>query len=110
MNFLNQHRITNPETLDKVFIEQKLKQGTHLIVQFSEPSYDDQLLSEINELCLRYDELFGVRFFSHLANGFDCRFLLSIENVKTLYLDCLLKADLFSPQMNLDSIPLIPIQ
>ena len=88
-----QNRINDPKTFDKLLIEKDLKAGKLVIVQFSDKFYSDSLLSDLNELCLRFDENFSVRFYGHYQVSFDCKTLSKIPNVKALRLDCLLKAD-----------------
>jgi hypothetical protein len=88
-----QNRINNPEKIDRLLINKDLKDGKLVIVQFSDKTYSDKTLSELNELCLEYDENFSVRFYGHYSNSFDCRALLKLPNIKSLWLDCLMKAD-----------------
>ncbi|AKQ46310.1 hypothetical protein TH63_12850 [Rufibacter radiotolerans] len=88
-----QNRFQNPERIDRNLIERELKEGKEVIVQYSEGLYNDKILSEINELCSVYDENFGVRFYGHYSGSFDCKVVGKIPNVKSLYLDCLIKAD-----------------
>jgi hypothetical protein len=88
-----QNRIQNPDTIDFDLIGKEINAGTHVIIQFSENSFNDQKLSQLNELCIKYDENFGVRFYGHYAGSFDFRTLLKIPNVKCLYVDCLTKAE-----------------
>ena len=88
-----QKRIQNPKEIDPILIETELKAGKLVIVQFSDKLYTDQILHELNELCLKYDDNFSIRFYGHYKNSFDCNTLLKLPNVKALWLDCLLKAD-----------------
>ena len=88
-----QNRINNPDKLDRLLIEKDLKDGTLVIVQFSNKFYSDSLLSDLNDLCLKYDDNFSVRFYGHYQGSFDCKTLLKLPNIKALWLDCLLKAD-----------------
>lgn len=89
INWSKQVRINDPSTLDREQIENELLSGSHVIVQFSEPSYYETLLHQVDEMCAEWDENFGVRFYGHYSMSFDCNALLQIPNVKTLYLDCL---------------------
>ena len=88
-----QNRIDNPTNFDLDYIDKELKDGKHLIVQFSEKTYTDEKLFTLNRLCEKYDKSFGVRFYGHYSNTFDCTILLKIPEVKCLYVDCLLNAD-----------------
>jgi len=88
-----QNRIDNPTNLDIDFIDKEIREGKHLIIQFSEQTYNDEKLSLINKLCEKYDMSFGVRFYGHYSSIFDCKTLLKIPEVKCLYLDCLLNVD-----------------
>ncbi len=88
-----QNRIDNPTNLDLDYIDKEIRDGKHLIVQFSEDTYTDQKLSLINSLCEKYDMSFAVRFYGHYSSIFDCKILLKIPEVKCLYVDCLLNAD-----------------
>lgn len=85
---IRQNRIQNPKELDHQLIEQQIKLGWDVIVQFSDKFYTDKLLNEINNLCMQYDSHFGVRFFGHT---FDCKNLDRIPEVKYLSLDCMLE-------------------
>jgi len=87
------NRINNPEKIDRLLIDQELKEGKLVIVQFSGKNYSDKLLAELNEICLNYDENFSVRFYGHYSETFDCKTLLKLPNLKALWLDCLTKVD-----------------
>ena len=58
-----QKRIDNPEKLDRLLIDTDLKDGKLVIVQFSDKLYSDIILTDLNELCSKYDEKFSVRFY-----------------------------------------------
>ena len=88
-----QNRINNPVKIDRLLIDKDLKDGKLVIVQFSDKTYSDKILAELNELCLEYDENFSIRFYGHYQGSFDCNTLLKLPNVKSLWLDCLLKAE-----------------
>jgi protein phosphatase 1 regulatory subunit 7 len=85
-----QRRISYP--LDETLIDAELKAGGEVIVQFSEKSYDDKALSRLNELCSRYNKNFAIRFYGYYSGAFDFNTILKIPNVKSLYVDCLIKA------------------
>ena len=42
---------------------------------------------------MTYDENFSIRFYGHSQGSFDCNTLSKLPNIKSLWLDCLLKAD-----------------
>ena len=88
-----QNRINDPDKIDRLLINKDLKDGKLVIVQFSDKTYSDKTLAELNELCLEYDENFSVRFYGHYSGSFDCKALLKLPNIKSLWLDCLTKAD-----------------
>lgn len=94
-------RITNPSTLDINNIEEYLKAGKIIIVQFSGAVYTDEILSILDDLCLKFDENFGVRFYGF---HFDCSTLLKIRNVKYLLIDYIPSADNIETIMQLDSL------
>lgn len=98
---IRQNRIQNPINIDLLSIDNDLKEGIHVIVQFSDKLYNDKILSEINELCLKYDYNFSVRFYGHYSGSFDCKTLEKIPNVKSLFIDCLTKSE------NLETITLL---
>lgn len=87
------NRISNPQTIDKNFVESELKLGKEVILQFVDKSYTDKILADVNELCLKFDESLCIRFYGHYTNQFDCKILEKIPNVKCLYIDCLQSAD-----------------
>ncbi|MGF7038925.1 hypothetical protein [Mucilaginibacter lappiensis] len=86
-------RISNPEKIDRHLIQKNLKDGNRVIVQFSDKLYSDKILADLNELCLEYDDNFGIRFYGFYQSSFDCKTLLKLSNIKALWLDCLLKVD-----------------
>lgn len=88
-----QSRIDNPERIDQLLIEKDLKLGKLVIVQFSDKIYSDKILIELNQLCLDYGENFSIRFYGHYQDSFDCKILLKLPDLKSLWLDCLLKAE-----------------
>lgn len=88
-----QIRITDPTSLDTNSIDKELKEGKHVIVQFSRNIYALEILTEINKLCQYYDKSFGVRFYGHDYTAFNCETLEALPDVKCLYVDCLFFAD-----------------
>ncbi|TQK53266.1 hypothetical protein FB479_11183 [Brevibacillus sp. AG162] len=84
--------INNPVVLDRVQIEQDLRDGNQVIVQFSHPEFYGSILEEVDELCARLDENFGVRFYGHYSLSFDGHTLLRIPHVKMLHLNSLTQA------------------
>jgi len=87
-----QKRISDPQTIDTDLIDKELKTGKDVLVQFSDKTYDEKKLAQLNELCGKYDKDFEVRFYGHYSTSFDFNILLKIPNVKSLYVDCLTKA------------------
>lgn len=88
-----QKRITNPSTIDYRLIQNQLESGYHVIVQFSDTVYSDKILSRLNKLCDKYDKSFSIRFFGHYSKVFDLKVVSKIPNVKSLYIDCIIKAE-----------------
>ncbi len=84
--------INDPAALDRVQIKQELRDGNQVIVQFSHPDFYGSMLEEVDELCARFDENFGVRFYGHYSLSFDGRTLLRIPHVKMLHLNSLVHA------------------
>lgn len=79
-------RINNPSTLNAASIANDLALGKEVILQFSQvPS--DRLLSGINALCAAHTNQLTVRFYS--AEGFNCKCLQHLANVKSLEVDCI---------------------
>ncbi|GEC89381.1 hypothetical protein [Brevibacillus brevis] len=74
--------INNPVVLDRVQIEQDLRDGNQVIVQFSHPEFYGSILEEVDELCARLDENFGVRFYGHYSLSFDGHTLLGFPMSK----------------------------
>ncbi len=85
--------ITDPTSLDTNLIDKELKEGKHVIVQFSKSIYTHEMLIELNKLCNIYDNSFGIRFYEHDYTAFDAETLETIPDVKCLYIDCLHFAD-----------------
>ncbi len=88
-----QKRIDNPSKIDRRLIANQLKNGDHVIVQFSDNIYSHRILSRLNKLCSKYDRSLSIRFFGHYSKVFDCKILDKIPNVKSLYIDCITKAE-----------------
>lgn len=104
-----QKRIDNPKKIDRRLIESQLKNGDHIIVQFSDTVYSDRMLSKLNKLCAKYDKSFSIRFYGHYSKVFDCKVVQKIPNVKSLYIDCIIKAenvDYISKLENLERLSL----
>jgi protein phosphatase 1 regulatory subunit 7 len=92
MNGKKQVRFSDPAALDREQMENELRNGSHVILQFSHPSHYATLLQDVDEICAQWDESFCVRFYGHYFSSFDCNTVLQLPNVKTLYLDCLTEA------------------
>ncbi|MDO7848242.1 hypothetical protein Q5H92_17880 [Hymenobacter sp. M29] len=82
-------RIDNPTSKDNDLIQNELKSGKEVILQFASRIYTDEVLANINMLCRESDENLCIRFYSHHSKLFDCKTLLKISYVKCLYIDCL---------------------
>ncbi len=88
-----QKRIDNPKKIDRRLIENQLKNGDNVIVQFSETIYSDRMLSKLNKLCSKYDKNLSIRFYGHYSKVFDCNVLRKIPNVTSLGIDCINKVE-----------------
>ena len=84
-------RITNPETIDKNFIESEVELGNNVIVQFDEITYTDEMLFDLNGLASELDNNLQIRFYGHSNKIFDCKTLLKVNNVKSLSINCFKK-------------------
>lgn len=89
---LRQNRINDPKTIDVEYIEKELSEDKHVIVQFSGQTFDDKILSQLDELCEKHDTSLGVRFYGNYSGIFDFKTILKVPHVKCLYADCLTKA------------------
>jgi protein phosphatase 1 regulatory subunit 7 len=107
--FRKQERITNPTNIDRNLIESELKCGKHVIIQFSNETYSERLLMELNDLCFRNDEYLGIRFFGHHTTPFDCKTVEKIPNIKSLYIDCLTNAENMNSLTYLQSLKMLSI-
>lgn len=85
-------QIDNPVGFDRTRINQDLRDGNQVIIQFSHPDFYGPILDEVDELCASLDENFGVRFYGHNSLSFDGRTLLRIPHVKMLHLNSLVHA------------------
>lgn len=97
-------RFTDPASLDRNLIDKELKQGKHVIVQFSKNVYSSEILSQLNNFCKTYDKSFGVRFYGHDYKAFDCETLEAIPDVKCLLIDCLAHANNLYALSRLDNL------
>ncbi|MFS0841084.1 hypothetical protein [Paenibacillus sp. 1P03SA] len=102
--------INNPASLDRVQIEQDLRSGNQVIVQFSHPDFYGSILEEVDELCARWDEDFGVRFYAHYSLSFDCHTLLRIPHVKMLQLNSLVQAHNTEALAKLDNLSSLSLE
>jgi protein phosphatase 1 regulatory subunit 7 len=97
-------RIQNPSAIDAMAIRQHVQNGDEVIVQFSEPTYDQGLLGNLNALCKELHDNLCVRFYGHYKVGFDCSFLQYLPDVKSLFVDCLLSVQNFGFLRQLHSL------
>lgn len=88
MNGKKQVRFSDPAALDREQMENELRSGSHVILQFSHPSHYATLLQDVDNICAQWDESFCVRFYGHYSLSFDCSAVLQLPNVKNLCLDC----------------------
>lgn len=95
--------------IDYNLVEAELKNGAQVIVQFSGEVYSDKLLSEINDFCAKYNENFSVRFYGFYSSVFDCKTVEKIPQVKSLYIDCLMKAENLGSLTTLQYLKLLSI-
>jgi len=97
-------RIQNPSVIDTMAIKQHVQSGDEVIVQFSEPIYDQELLGTLNVLCKELNDDLCVRFYGHYSGGFDCSVLQYLPDVKSLFVDCLLSVQNFGFLRRLHSL------
>ncbi|WP_406683416.1 hypothetical protein N1F78_12105 [Seonamhaeicola sp. MEBiC1930] len=104
-----QQRITDPKKIDKRIIDEHIKSGKHVIVQFSQNSFNRKMLTELNQLSKKYSRDFGIRFFGHYGKSFDLKNLEIIPDVKCLYIDCLMEAKNIEYLKNLEYLEKLSI-
>jgi len=86
-----QRRFTYP--IDESDVERELEAGAEVIVQFSEKTYNNKVLSYLDKLCSIYNNNFALRFFGHYSTFFEFKNLLKVPNVKNLYVESLTNSD-----------------
>jgi len=74
--------VTNPESIDKSFIETEVKSGNNVIVQFDNLTYNDEILSNLNTLAGQLDNNLQIRFYGHNKKALDCKTLLKVKKRK----------------------------
>ena len=79
--------IDNPTFIDDIFVDRELTKGKTVLIQFSDPTYDKDKLTQINYLCKHYDQNLAIRFYGHYFSKFDCSVVKQISNVKNLSID-----------------------
>lgn len=82
-------RIDDPTAIDTENIDREISTGNHIIVQFSDHSYTDQKLSQLNKLCREHGDNIEIRFYGHYSSFFNFSELLKLDNVQHLSVDCL---------------------
>jgi protein phosphatase 1 regulatory subunit 7 len=87
---VRQNRISYPP--DEQEVEEDLKAGTEVTVQFWEASYNNKTLAHLDKLCARFNVNFSIRFYGHYGDTFDFKHLSRIPHVKSLYIDGISKA------------------
>ncbi len=85
------HRIDNPTSINPIEIEREIEQGNRVVVQFSQLSYTETLLGELNNLARSCKRNLEIRFYGHGSLGFDASVLKFIPNASSVSLDCLTK-------------------
>jgi len=87
------HRIQNPASPDE--IASLLESGAEVVVlQFSEQAaYDETVLGKVNLICERFGSRLNVRFYGHYGSEFDGRTLRHLPSVRSLNIDCLMRAN-----------------
>ena len=88
------HRIQNPKEMDEEQLAALFDTGADTVVlQFVEAAaYNKNLLQRINQACERFGARLNVRFYGHYGSEFDCQNLSYLPSVRSLNLDCLMKA------------------
>jgi hypothetical protein len=105
-----QKRIDNPKKIDRRLIENQLKNGDRVIVQFSDTIYSDRMLSKLNKLCSKYGKSLRIRFYGHYSKVFDCNVLRKIPNVTSLGVDCINKAENLEYITNLENLDSLDLE
>ena len=87
-------RLNNPQTIDEEALAIAIDRDRIVpVVQFSEPSaYDGAALAQLNRACQRFGPKIHVRFYGHYGGEFDCQWLRFIPDVRSLGIDCLMRA------------------
>jgi hypothetical protein len=89
---MKEERITNPQSVDRREIEEKIAAGCHVILQFDGPCYNPDILKKINNLCGEWGENLHVRFYGFYKTKFDASCLQFLPEVAALSIDCLREA------------------
>jgi len=84
-----QRRVEDPQVIDEASIEAILAAGDDVTLQYSSPTYSQEVLRAIDALCAKYGERIEVRFYGHSFRPFDCTHLRALPSVQALSVDCL---------------------
>jgi len=80
--------VQDPEVIDEHLINEKLRNGYEVRVQFSKPIYTEKILAQLDALALANSSKFTIRIYSNDRKEIDGEFLDHIPNVKALAIGC----------------------
>lgn len=86
------HRINNPASVDAARIAALIDAGDEVVVQYSEPCYEDHDLVSLNDLAKLYGRDLEIRFYGHSDSSFDATVLGFLRDAQRISLDCLRSA------------------
>lgn len=101
---MHYHRITDVSTINKEEIRQLSSEGKRVVIQFSEESYNVDFLQELNQFSLDFDGVFDVRFYGHYSSSFNGFYLKYLQDIPSLLIDCLTKAENLSELGNMKNL------
>jgi hypothetical protein len=84
-------RIDNPQTVNPTAIAADLAQHKAVVIQFTQTP-NSSLLDSLNALCQQHDDQLTIRFYSDAFDVFDCTLLRQLPQLKSLELDCMMRA------------------
>ena len=84
-------RIDNPSAVNPTAIARDLAQHNEVVIQFTQTP-NRTLLDSLNALCQQHDDQLTIRFYSDASDAFDCTLLWQLPQVKSLALDCMMRA------------------
>ncbi|WNC68397.1 hypothetical protein RI845_17990 [Thalassotalea nanhaiensis] len=86
---MKRQKIIDQSAIHSADIKSIIDSGEIPVIQFGIPDYSDQILIDVNELCIRHGELLKIRFYGHYGEHFDASCLEKLPNVRNLALECL---------------------